>query len=649
MGDWVSFDSHSETYKRPFGAAACGGQVELALAVQADRAVEEVMLVLVSNGEKEEMEMQQAEIVEGQRFYKITFAVPSEPGLLWYYFRLRSKGQLFYYGNNQRRHGGLGQLTKQQPPPYQLTVYRYDEETAPGSWYLDGVVYHIFVDRFYNGNEGGQVLNPKPGSLIHGCWDDTPVYLRGKDGRIIRWDFFGGNLNGIRKKLPYFRKLGVTVLYLSPVFTAPSNHKYDTADYLQIDPMFGTEKDLRRLCAEAAEVGIYVILDGVFSHTGSDSIYFNKEGNYPVVGACQSKDSPYYFWYRFLEYPEKYECWWGIDTLPNVNELEPSYLEFILRGRDSVVRYWMRTGVRGWRLDVADELPVQFLRELRQTVKAMDNQAVVIGEVWEDASNKVSYGEQRQYFAGDQLDGVTNYPFRQILLDYILGRNSLIDTHYALMSMVENYPLPNLAASFTIIGSHDVPRILTLLGTELDEFNLTEQEWEHFRLEPQRRELAKKRLKLLSLFQFTFPGVPCVYYGDEAGLEGYRDPYNRGTFPWGREDLELQQWYMAICRLRRDYAVFRRGNWLSLGLEIAEDNPGCRVFGFRRCWQNSVAVAMFNPDLEKARTVLLRQSSVGCTELAEIFPGQERLTAADNCFVITLAPLQGRVFYGETG
>jgi len=302
MTGLVYFDSHNTACKKPFGAVSCGQRVELNLTVRSEDPRTEVDLILWGTQlDRSRITMDLQESREDCRAYGITFTVPDEPGLLWYYFQITMEGMTYYYGNNQRRQGGPGRLQTEPPLPYQITVYRDQGHPGPGSWFLDGIVYHIFVDRFFNGSEDGRVLNPRPGSLLHGCWEDTPLYLRDRTGRIRRWDFFGGNLAGIRRKLPYLRELGVSVLYLSPVFSAPSNHKYDTADYLKIDPMFGSEEELRLLCKEAGEQGIYLILDGVFSHTGSDSIYFNKEGSYPGLGACQSPASPYYSWYRFEE------------------------------------------------------------------------------------------------------------------------------------------------------------------------------------------------------------------------------------------------------------------------------------------------------------------------------------------------------------
>ncbi|HBS60173.1 MAG TPA: hypothetical protein DEA44_13005, partial [Firmicutes bacterium] len=285
-----------------------------------------------------------------------------------------------------------------------------------------------------------------------------------RTGKIFAYDFFGGNLRGVLAKLPYLKQLGVGAIYLNPVFESPSNHKYDTGDYKKIDPLFGDYPLFSQLCSRARELGMAIILDGVFSHTGSDSRYFNKEGRYPELGAYQSTASPYFPWYRFHNHPDQYECWWGIDTLPNVNELEPSYLDFIADNEDSVLKYWLRAGIKGWRLDVADELPGRFIKHLHTVLKAQDPAAVLIGEVWEDASRKVSYGTERAYLLGDELDSVTNYPFRSMLLDFILGVDDAAQTQHRLTSLAENYPREHFYAALNMLGSHDVPRILSLLG-----------------------------------------------------------------------------------------------------------------------------------------------------------------------------------------
>jgi 4-alpha-glucanotransferase len=500
--------------------------------------------------------------------------VSDSPGLYWYYFIIDPGDHALYYGNNPKGLGGIGGMSESVPMPYQLTVYQ-PMEIAP--WFRHGIMYQIFVDRFYNGNDGDCLTRPGKKSLLYGDWYEMPSYHKDAQGKIIYWDFFGGNLQGIIRKLSYLKGLGVTILYLNPIFAAESNHKYDTADYHQIDPMFGNEQVFGQLIQAADALGMAVILDGVFNHTGSDSVYFNRAGNYPSVGACQSPESPYYSWYRFTQYPDQYDCWWGIETLPNVEELDPSYQQFIFQGDNSVIRYWMRRGVKGWRLDVADELPDEFIQSLRRAVKEENPEAVLIGEVWEDASNKVSYGRLREYLWGNELDSLMNYPLRNILVQFVMGTLTVWDVYAELMRLWENYPRENTYALMNLIGSHDVLRILTLLGEAPAEEELSEEARRGYRLSQEARTLGIRRLKMLMLVQMTWPGVPCIYYGDEAGLEGYTDPYNRAAYPWGRENQEILDWTRRLTRLRREYEVFTEGKYRLFVL--GEDILGYRISG----------------------------------------------------------------------
>ncbi|MDW7673344.1 MAG: glycoside hydrolase family 13 protein, partial [Bacillota bacterium] len=587
MTDWMLHHSQQELYRSPFGAAACGEEVTLRLKVNSQVTPEKVVVrywqeILGAHegqgGSQQEAIMEPVTGLSKHRMYQVKLRLPRTTGLVWYLFKVELSGKTFFYGNNQKGLGGVGQIATSLPPAYQITVH--DPKLTTPSWFKDGVIYQIFVDRFFNGCEDGRVLHPKPNSLLHAHWDSIPIYIRDiRHGEVIRWDFFGGNLLGVLKKLSYLKELGVSILYLNPIFEAPSNHKYDTADYFKIDPMFGDNEIFHSLCQVAQELGIAVILDGVFSHTGSDSIYFNKEGNYPQLGAYQSTESPYYSWYRFSQHPEHYESWWGIDTLPNVNELNSSYQNFIYQGENSVVKYWMGQGTKGWRLDVVDELPGAFVKGIRQVMKKADPDSILIGEVWEDASNKESYGERRQYLLGYELDSVMNYPFRKSLLDFALGVQDAAEVHQVLMSLYENYPLHHFYSAMNLIGSHDVPRTLTLLGEAPDGDTLTVKEMSTFKLSQEQRRLAVTRLKLLTLWQMTFPGVPSIYYGDEAGTEGHGDPLCRKPFPWGQEDQELLNWHKLLIGLRNKLAVLRTGQWIPL---VAEGD----VYGYLRCIEN---------------------------------------------------------------
>lgn len=628
MSSWtVIHNSHDVSFRSPFGAVVCLQPVVLRIKVAEDSIVTACILRLWEDGCGERLMPMQ---LGSSQWFEIEF-IPQHSGIIWYYFILEGEGQRKYYGNNNERLGGSGKVTDQPPDSYQLTVYEF----APvPQWYRQGIMYQIFVDRFHHAGESDRETCP-PGALLHSHWDDTPAYTKDiQTGEMIAYDFFGGNLQGIMEKLPYLRSLGVTIIYLNPIFEAASNHKYDTGNYHKIDAMFGTNELFQQLCAAAQLQGMAIILDGVFSHTGSDSVYFNKEGRYSSVGAYQSMKSPYYDWYRFQQFPDKYESWWGVDTLPNVDEMQPSYREFIITAEHSVIRHWLKLGAKGWRLDVVDELPAPFVKELRRAVKETDSEAVVIGEVWEDASNKLSYGERREYLLGQELDSTMNYPFRHLALDFVLGSSSAELTHRRVMSLFENYPAEYFYSAMNLIGSHDVPRVLSVLGDD----NYTGAEpigtLGRRRLTDQQRVRAKARLKLLVLWQMTFPGVPCIYYGDEAGMEGYQDPLNRRTYPWGKEDQELLDWYYRMTALRQKYNVFTVGDFSSVAVETS-------VYAFVRRTADAQALVILNRSDEWLTVTV--DSAWAKGQVRDILGAEPVLLDEAEQFVLTLRPYAGKV------
>ena len=543
-------NSRKQEYRSPYGAVAVGTTVTISLdAPEAER-----VYLRLWTGSETLIPMTKG---EAGRF-TAKWIVPETPGLLWYYFRVDTAEETVFYGVD---HGGTGKCTD-QPESWQITVYA--PQPLP-EWYRNAVVYQIFPDRFARGEDWlrcqENAAHPAGWKgtrrMVMQEWNDTPFYCRDEKQRVTRWPFFGGNLQGILKKLPYLKSLGVGAIYLNPIFLASSNHKYDTADYLTIDPGFGTEEDFRNLCAQAKEMGIRVILDGVFSHTGDDSIYFNRFGNYPQPGAYGSAPSPYDDWYRFGEAnPAGYECWWGVDSLPDVEELNPGYQELIC-GEDGVIRKWLRLGASGWRLDVADELPDSFIAAIRKACKTEQKDALLLGEVWEDASHKISYDRLREYLLGQELDCTMHYPFRDGAVAFLMGQKTAGAFAEEMESIRENYPETALYGALNLVGTHDTPRILTVLGEAPE--GLSEAERENYRLPPDKRDMALRRLRLLDELLFAFPGVPCVYYGDEAGMEGYADPFNRGTFPWGREDGDLQYHVRMLSNLRKEYPVLTHG------------------------------------------------------------------------------------------
>ena len=530
-------DSRDETYRCPAGAQPCGASVRLFLQTDAPDAIVRFWV-------DDHAYLYPMHAVSGG--FEYTFSLPEKPCILWYYFICGGA----YYGNARDNLGGPGEIYAHEPPSYQITVYDPAYETP--AWMGDGVMMQIMPDRFFRGGDF-----PCRGKL-HADWYEQPELSLSANGDNAANDFFGGDLLGIRQKLPYIASLGVTALYLNPVFLSPSNHKYDTSDYLQIDPAFGTEADLSALCAEGEKFGIRVILDGVFSHTGADSVYFNREHTFPGPGACDSKDSPYYSWYTFLHWPDKYRCWWGFDTLPNVDKTSRAFREFIIRGEDSVCAHWLRAGTSGWRLDVADELPMDFIAEFRARLKKENPQAALIGEVWDDPSRKVAYGALRSYCLGDTLDGVMNYPLRAAILGYLLGQISPADCARQILSLYENVPPAFARANMNLLGSHDKPRALSVLA---DAGNMEpDRKYRHpVQLTPEQYALGRKRLIAAWNLICALPGMPTIYYGDEAGLTGMADPYCRRTYPWGREDETLIAAYRSAA-LRRKNKVLTRGD-----------------------------------------------------------------------------------------
>ena len=566
-------DSRDLECRAPFGAVRCGDTVRLR--IWAEGTPDSVYTVLCIDKKHSSLPMKATE----GGVWELRLTAPEKPCLVWYYFTVKSNGHTYYYGNAQDGLGGEGQMSSIEPPSYQITVYARDY--APPAFLRDGIMYQIFPDRFCRSRAPWYT---REDIYLHEKWDEIPLAIYDpRNGDTHSRDFFGGDLKGIISKLDYLQSMHISVLYLNPIFQARSNHRYDTGDYTRVDPMLGDEEDLRCLCEEAARRGIHVLLDGVFSHTGDDSRYFNRYGRYDSIGAYQSKESPFYSWYTFDQYPRKYRCWWGVDTLPEVNEENESYRSFML-SEDGIGRHWVRLGTSGWRLDVADELPMRFLRDLRTAVKMENRDAALLGEVWEDASNKVSYGEMRCYCTGDTLDSVMNYPIRDMSIAFIRGDIDAYAFVRRLESLRENYPLPFFYSLMNLMGSHDRPRILNMLCGET---------WEGVdplyrgtcALSTDQRALAIKRLRELWNLYVALPGMPCLYYGDEAGMEGAGDPFCRGTYPWGNEDKEILVFTRDALALRASRPVLRRGGFSIEG--IAPDavrirrfvHTGCDAFG----------------------------------------------------------------------
>ncbi len=477
--------------------------------------------------------------------WSITLAI-HEIGLYYYNFHIENEG------NVTCGYMEMGNLTHSEHiDSFLLTVFSTDYVTP--EWLKGGVMYQLFPDRFCKNGTMPDIR----GRVRRADWGGLPEYRPNERGKVLNNDFFGGNFKGIQSKLPYLKELGVTVLYLNPIFEAASNHRYDTSDYMKIDPILGTEEDFKELVDQAKINGIRIILDGVFNHTGDDSVYFNKYGNYPSVGAYQSKESPYYSWYSFQEFPDKYNSWWGIDVLPEVNERSEDYQSFIF-DKGGVLKKWLTFGIGGYRLDVADELPDFFLQKLRKSVKEEDENAVIIGEVWEDASNKIAYSTRRAYLQGYELDSVMNYPWKDGIIRYMQTGNAA-ELWNTVRALCNHYPKQTLDCLMNILGTHDTSRILTVLGGIYCS-NKDEMAKESAYLSPKAKENAIEKLKMAAVLQFTLPGVPCIYYGDENGMEGHIDPFCRQCFDWERLNEDLISFYQKLSAIREKYRhIFKDG------------------------------------------------------------------------------------------
>ena len=469
-------------------------------------------------------------------------------GLFYYKYRVQTEKGAFDMRKKESDFAEKYMAADDTHGDFQLLVYEKREN--PPAWLYGGVFYQIFPDRFHRAGD----LPAKENAVLRNDIKSFPDEMRIKTVNDKNNLFFGGDLKGITEKLDYLESLGVTCLYLNPIFESSSNHRYNTADYSRVDSMLGNEQDLQELIDEAKKKGIAIVLDGVFNHTGSDSIYFNKNANYPCIGAVQSEESQYAPWYTFTKYPTKYESWWGIETLPRVRSDEPTYRHFLF-GKNGIIRRYMRMGIAGWRLDVADELSDAFLAELSATVREEKTDALVVGEVWEDASNKVSYGVRKHYFNGKELDSVMNYPVQKAIVAYLAcGDFALL--RRTLESIYSHYPPESANCLMNLLGSHDTERILTALG-DTEKLPYSKRAGHKMSASSRRRALA--RLRLAVGIQMSVPGIPMIYYGDEAGMEGHEDPFCRLPFPWGAEDTALTEFYRAVVKARRSEPVFREG------------------------------------------------------------------------------------------
>lgn len=583
------YNSCNTFHKSPFGAVRAGQEVVFRLRVPCSFGCTTPYLILRRDGGTPSLLAMQpaaADNPDGCELFSLSLRL-EQAGLYFYYFDL-------YTGYRKLYRGALGEayVTTGTGEEYQLTVY--DAGFSTPDRLKGGVMYQIFPDRFCEGR-----VKPMPFA--------DRIYRENKSGEPYFWpteqmdgyltrDYFGGDFEGIRKKLSYLAGLGVTVIYLNPIFEAHSNHRYNTANYLKADPLLGTNEEFARLCDEAGRRGISIILDGVFSHTGSDSIYFNRECRYPVCGAYNSPDSPYRRWYDFSpSYPCGYRAWWGFDTLPEVNEHDESYREFIC-GKGGVIDTWLSLGAGGFRLDVADELPDDFIEAIRTAVKRHGQDKFLLGEVWEDATTKVSYGARRTYLLGKGLDAVMNYPFRSAILAFLRGGDARVCAD-AILRICENYPAPALHTLMNFVSTHDTERAITALAGESCEGK--DRYWQSGRrLSAEQYEHGRRLVCLAYAMLFTLPGIPSIYYGDEIGMQGYKDPFNRAYFDWNSTEARIIPVLRSLAALRQRCKALASGRF---AVSYAQDGVLC----YERLSGHSKAAVCINRTASDVQATLL--------------------------------------------
>ena len=545
----ILFDSKKAEYKTPFGCVTPGQVCTLRIRIPQSVQTSAVTICITRENGESFLDIPMGFEKDDMPYdiWQGAFSLP-ETGLFFYYFRITGHTgtfRLFKYGNDTNMEDG---------GHWQLSCVPVDFTTP--DWAKGAVIYQVFPDRFAKSGNCDLAGKLTP-YTIHENWNEEVTWQPNEKGEVLNDDFYGGNFRGIAEKLDYIASLGVTILYLNPISKSFSSHRYDTGDYKTPDPMLGTEKDFTALCDAAHARGIRVVLDGVYSHTGADSLYFDKYGHFGGNGAYTCPESPYYSWFQFRHYPDSYACWWNFDTLPTVNKADPSFIEYIITDKNSVLAHWLKLGADGFRLDVVDELPDAFVSLLKRHLRSLKPDALLIGEVWEDASNKIAYNVRRRYFSDGQLDSVMNYPYRTAILKFLRGEDDGVDFREAIMTILENYPQQVTLCNMNLLGTHDTPRILTAL---VDDFDGSREELAQRHLSQEQLALAKKRLMLASVLQYTLPGSPSLYYGDEVGMEGSKDPFNRRTYPWGNEDPQLLEHFRMLGQLRKKHAALRLGD-----------------------------------------------------------------------------------------
>ncbi len=697
--DGLSHDSRDVLYRTPGGAVPAGTPVLLRFRTLHNdvTAVTLRLYNLNTNGQQlvpmtlaaTDVDCYQKDLQERScDFWQATVSNDS-PNNFWYRFIVSDGTNTVYYGDNTAAlDGGLGKTTD-KPVDQGYALMFYDPAFTSPQWARSAFMYQIFPDRFRNGRDNN---NPQTGDrryddpVLRLPWDTLPEgYCRNYSDAATNcpwrfdttppnehptkeWprgrDYMGGDLKGVDQQLEYLQALGVTAIYFNPIFDAGSNHSYDTQNYYKIDPYFGTQKDWDNLVKRANRLGIRIILDGVFNHVSSDSPFFDRYGHYTELGACESAASPYRSWFRFRpptgdepavcapSTPDGndtyYDGWFGFDSIPVLNKSNPAVQAYFLSQPNNVTKYWLDRGAAAWRMDVMGDasFPNGYWEQFRATTKQAKADALIIGELWQKDSTLL------RYLRGDRADTTMNYRLRDATLGLLApggfdskgfgdsGR-TIAPSEFAarLESIREDYPDAAYYSLMNLMDSHDTERLLWTLTPGAETRAEKEQNAANVAS-------GKQRMRLASLIQFTVPGAPTVYYGDEVGMTGDDDPDDRRTYPWedlgGTTDKAMFQHYQTLAKLRRDNPVLIDGDFRVL---LADDKAGAVAYG-RKTDKQAVIVALNRSNQSQTVTIPVSGYAPNGTAFNAAYrvgSASGNVTVSGGNLSVTLAPLSGLV------
>lgn len=706
LGD-LYFDSRDEAYKSPYGAVPTGSDVTFNLRAKKDDLTIAKLVLITNKGNKIIDMNKNGSFSDGADKWTLTYKF-DDMGMYKYYFLVSNGSDVKAYSDDDGYFGTGVANDISNIKAYDLNVY--DKNYKTPDWLKNAVVYQIFPDRFFNGDytndyaqklARGSVAYETPNNWYTPPEDPQIEFMRDKDGNIIKdangkpvlnpdykgllgdgeWsnDMYGGDLKGVQAKLAYLQSLGVNVLYFNPISQSISNHRYDTTDYGNVDPLLGHMDDFVNLAKEAHKRGMHVILDGVFNHVSDDSVYFDRYGKYiekgKPIGAYQywSKvydlmntqglsqqdaekkvtsniaaqgitDLHYKDWFKvdnvivdkgLPSQRYQYEGWWGYDSMPVIQALNgseyqvKSWANEIIDGPDANSRYWLRQGSDGWRLDVANEVSDETWNHFRAAVKEEGDNAI-IGEIWDDAS---------KYLLGDMYDSVMNYRFRDAVLNFVKGTQDdnktvtdAVTSMNALEKMREQYPKEAFEAMMNLVDSHDTQRVISAL----DGYQKSQKAVANT---PSPEAYAK--MKLIPLIQMTYPGAPTIYYGDEAGMPGADDPDNRRGMIWGKGNQELVEWYAKLANIRNAYPVLRTGDIVPVKVDDANKAD---VMSYLRNDATNHALVVINRKAQDITGLQLNASSIpNGTVLTNALDSSEKYTVKDGKVIVNVQKQLGLI------